>query len=71
MGLPSETFQIQLQTHPKIREKKSCLLRVEESDCLIGGRVVPIVTRAIHHVISAARDGAPPPARGASPEAHT
>lgn len=34
--------------HPKIGEKNSCLLRVEGSGCLIGGRVprtVPIVTR--------------------------
>lgn len=56
--------------HPKIGEKNSCLLRVEGSGCLIGGRVprpVPIVTRAIHHALSAVGDAAPPPARDASP----
>lgn len=59
-------------SHPKIGEKNSCLLRVEGSGCLIGGRVprtVPIVTRAIHHALSAVGDAAPPPARDASPEA--
>lgn len=59
-------------SHPKTREKNSCLLRVGESGCLIGGRVpltVPTVTQAIHHVISAIRDAGPPLARDVSPEA--